>query len=161
MAMAYVATDPVPALGLVFQNVDVATAIFAGWRRAIGATDADDLIRIALIEGDLAGTSPGYMVHVGIDPQVVASRAGASNSAAGCDAPAEVWRRMPNPGDPNLRRFKESYARNGRYVLAPAAFGGQRIDLLMHVAVGKRRLALRRVSDVGMVGDPDAGLWER
>jgi hypothetical protein len=115
----------------------------------LGDDDTEDVIRIALIEGPLPGAAPGYMVHVGVDAAVT----GASR--------AEVWRRMPNPDNPQLAAFKTALAAAGRYRVAPATFGGSRVDLLWSHALGKRRLALRRVGDVGLIGDPDAGLWER
>jgi hypothetical protein len=60
-----------------------------------------------------------------------------------------------------LAAFKTTFASAGRYRVAPATFGGTRIDVMWDHALTKRRLALRRICDVGAVGDPDAGLWQR
>ncbi len=150
MAVAFATPEGAPpTLGLVFRDADVAGAIFLGWRHALGEVDEHDLIRVAIIEGELRGRAPGYAVHLSIDPG---------------DAPppprgGDVWRRMPQAGSPHLRRFQVAYGQHRRYHLAPATLGGG-VAFMTHLAIGKRRLAMRRISDVGLIGDPDAGLWD-
>lgn len=163
MAMSY-ATPPdgPPVLGLVFRDPDIAEAIFTGWRHALGPVDVDDLLRVAIIEGVLPNTPPGYTVHLGLNLEVVVAQVRAAGGGTlDFDASAvDAWRRMPDPASSGLRRFREAYAKHRRYLLGPVVLTN-RSNAMAHLKIEKRRLVLRRVSDVGLVNDPDAGLWLR
>jgi hypothetical protein len=137
-----------PLLALVFRDGDAAIAIFSAWRAVLGEIDVADRIRIAVIEGALPTRPPGYAVHVAVGSHAEGNDVG----------PSGAWLHVPRPDDTHLRRFKESFAARGRYLLVPATVGAG-IELGPRHGIGKRRLALRRVSDVGLIQDPDAGLW--
>src|SRR5687767_2257333 len=65
--VAYVGAEPPtpPLLLLVFENREAASAIFRGWHQLVGgAVDKQELIRLSIIEGDIAGQGPGYTVHI-------------------------------------------------------------------------------------------------
>ncbi len=153
--------DLSPTLGLVFRDRDTATAIFTGWHHVLGKTDTADLLRVAIIEGDLPGQRPGYTVHVGLEVAVAEQRlrdAGIALTAA-LDDRDQASRRMVGSGGVSLRGFEEAYHRRRRFLLVPAVIdriGG--VEFMPHLVIAKHRLAFRRVSDVGLIADADAAI---
>ena len=142
IATAYVVhPDRAPVLALVFRDGDAASDIFMAWRAALGEIDARDRLRLAIVEGRLPMHPPGYVVHVG-----------------GSNDRGEAWLHVPDPDPAHLARFKAAYAVHGRYLLVPATVGAG-LELMPRLGLGKERLALRRVSDVGLVRDPEQGMW--
>jgi len=146
--------DSPPALGLVFDDLDLAMAIFTGWRHRLGPDDRCELLRLAIIEGAMRDIPPGYTVHLGTDAAAdhEAVTSGAAITVASC--------RVATAACPNLRRFKTAFEQHGRYLLVPA-FISEGLEVVPPLAMGKAGLALGSVSDVGLVGDPDARLWAR
>jgi hypothetical protein len=156
--------DVSPTLGLVFRDRDVATAIFTGWQHALGATDTDDLVRVAIIEGNLAGQTRGgdYHVHLSVDTDVLADRARAAGTDPALLASHDVWLTMRGAVATALTRFKDAYQRARRFLLIPGTIDRSgKVELMPHLMIAKHRLALRRVGDVATVNDPDAGFWSR
>jgi hypothetical protein len=159
--------DVSPTLGLVFRDRDVATAIFTGWQHAMGPTDTDDLLRVAIIESNVTcdGRSGDYHVHLSLDGDVVAERrreAGAVVQDATVPAQHDAWLTTRSAGASPLARFKEAYQRSKRYLLVPGTIDrAGKVELMPHLMIAKHRLVLRRVGDVATVSDPDAGFWSR
>jgi hypothetical protein len=143
--------DSSPALGLVFQDHDYARAIFTGLVHGLGAIDRHERLRVSIIEGDLPHQGSGFSVHVGHE-------VGAEHAPT--DAWSEHWLRLTTRETGQLRRFKEAYARHQRFILVPAAYR-RSVEFMPDLGITKERLWLRQASDVGRVGDPDAGLWQR
>ena len=142
-ALGYVThPDRAPVLALVFRDGDAGGEIFARWRSILGEIDAHDRLRVAIIEGRLPTRPSGYVVHVGAS-----------------DGTGDAWLHVRRPdGDVDLTRFKSAFAAHGRYLLVPATVGAG-VELMPRYGIGKQRLGLRRVSDVGLIRDPDSGLW--
>src|SRR5215831_19415244 len=54
-----------PLMAFIFANINAGRQIFAKWREAIGGDiDKEEMIRIAIIEGDIPGEPAGYTGHV-------------------------------------------------------------------------------------------------
>lgn len=158
-SVAYLAPiERPPVMVLVFHDRDAASAIFVGWRRALGEIDVHDLLRISIVEGTLSGKPPGYSVHLGVDEvaaREAVQRAGAQEVIG---TSHDAWLREAKPSSIHLRRFQEGFAQHRRYLLVPATFDVG-LEVMPHFGIGKQRLAFRKVGDVGLVGDPDSGLW--
>lgn len=157
--------DVSPTLGLVFRDRDVATAIFTGWQHALGSTDTEDRVRVAIIEGSVKGSSGDrdYYVHLSQDPDAVPGHRRVAGGEAGDAVGAarhDVWLSMR--GRTPLSRFKEAYQRANRYLLLPGVIDRtNRVELMPHLAIAMHRLVLRQVGDIVEAKDPDAGLWSR
>src|ERR1051325_2665081 len=59
---------PLPILGLLFDNGAAGKAIFQGWQKAVGKTDAADELHVSIIEGEVPGKEKGYRVLIGCNP---------------------------------------------------------------------------------------------
>jgi hypothetical protein len=141
-------------LGLVFKDEAAGRKIFTGWRARFGEADADEYVRVAIIEGDVPGRELGYFVVVGAEPKVVAARARAAGLADPGETLLACWavrhhRMEPPPGSPNLSRLKEAYARRGEYQLLPLFVEGGGLAAAPDLAIRKKRVHFRTVEEVG------------
>jgi hypothetical protein len=142
-----------PALGLVFRNEAAGRRIFIEWRSQFGKSDVSEYLRIAIIEGDVPGEGPGYFVHVGAEPDVVLVRAKVAGiedtSKLLMSLVSRIHRMTPPPGSPNLPKFKEQYAKFGDYELVPVFIRGGRPEPAFDLAIRKKKIHFRAVTDVG------------
>ena len=161
MGIAWAAHDDLPIMAPLFTNREAARAIFAGWQVALGAVDHQDLLRVAIIEGEVPTMAPGYFAHLGLDLAAVTPRLAAATAVSYDATDGDAWHRLPNPGSPHLRAFKQAYARTGHYALIPAVLVDSRADFQSDLALRKTRLVFRHVRDVPRTGDPDSALWQR
>lgn len=157
--IAWAVPGDLPVMALLFTDRDAARSIFAGWQRTLGDVDHRDLLRVAVLEGELPGMPPGYTVHLGLDVASATSQLGAAREVAYDVTDGDVWHRMPNPGSAHLRAFKQAYARAGRYFLMPAHLASGGADFQPDLAIGKTRLTFRQVADVPRTDDPDSAVW--
>ncbi len=159
--VAWTVPGAVPVMALLFTDADLARTIFTGWQRALGDVDRRELLRVAIIEGDVPGLAPGYFAHLGLDLAAVAPLLGDATAVAYDVTDGDVWQRLPNPGSPHLRAFKQAYAQARRYFLMPAIVADGGASFLSDLAIGKTRMAFRQVADVPRSGDADSALWQR
>ena len=148
-------TDPSgqvpPSLGLVFNKPGHGRRIFRSWRARFGSDGADAVLRVAVIEGPVAGYSPGYFVHLGADPVWAAAQAPIGRPAADPLAPVAgyvVHRATPPAGTDHLAAFKAALARHGWYTLVPVLWGGCRFEPVLDLAVRMTRIQLREAADI-------------
>ena len=159
--VAWAVPGAVPVMALLFADADLARTIFSGWQRALGEVDRRELLRVAIIEGDIPSLPPGYFAHLGLDLAAVAPLLGDATALAYDVTDGDVWHRLPNPDSPHLRAFKQAYAQARRYFLMPAVVSGSGADYITDLAIGKTRLTFRHVADVPRTGDPDSALWSQ
>lgn len=144
------AEDTPPLLALAFKHGDVGKQIFAGLRKLTGEVDARELIRVAIIEGDVPGEAPGYTINISTNPDAVPS-------AEPYFTVTRFHRMNPEPESQNLALFKESYAKWRRYRLLGATLSSSgRIDFDFDQAIGKSLLVVRHVSEIVRPNDIDS-----
>lgn len=113
-----------PGLGIVFDDAAAGVEIFERWIAELGPEDRDELIRVTITEGDVAGQPPGYTVAIEVDVDSI-SEALVRRALDGVDLEAEGlgavrWRmRTPPGGSPHLAAWKRRFAETGRYALVP------------------------------------------
>ena len=148
-----------PFMALAFENYAAGIEIFTGLRSAVGKIDRDELIRVAIIEGDVAGRRPGYSVHIGPRAEALLQHAPADTRLL--FSFNRLHRMNPEPGSPHLGNFKRAYAEHGRYLLLAAGFdvGSQPPSINWEHAIGKTRVELRNVADVARDNDPDSAIF--
>jgi hypothetical protein len=142
-------------VALVYQDRDAAAEIFRDWHEHIGPVDINELIRLAVVEGDIPGKSPGYTVHISPNVErLLATRDPATK------APVEFFtrlQRMPNPTSPHLARFKQDVAEEPRYLLMAAALTGPESFALNPIhAIEKTRIVFRQARDIQAQHDVDS-----
>jgi hypothetical protein len=142
-----------PAFGLVFQNIDAARDIFAGWRSQFGREDERERIRISIIEGDIPGQDSGYTVHITGNPKAIADEM----QERSLDEPksivglSRVYRMNPQPNSRNLHNFKTAYEKLGMYILLPVIMlspNPASIKLHPEFGIMKKQIVIRNVKDV-------------
>ncbi len=159
-------TDPAgsapPGLGLAFLNPGPARRIFRSWQSRFGPAGADDVLRVAIVEGPAPAHPPGYFVHLGADPEWAAQESGAMPSPGPWDlvSGSAVHRAIPPAGTVHLAAFKREYARYGRYTLVPILRLGGRFEAAADLAIDMTRLWFRTAATVG-TGDIDRDCFDR
>lgn len=95
-----------PVMGLVFADPEKGLKLFGAWTDDWGNVDEDDVIRLAVVEGEIPGQMPGYSIHIYADSQ-----------GAG---PGQTQRLHPSPEtEPMLGQFKAQYLLHGEFLLCP------------------------------------------
>lgn len=150
-----------PLLGIAFLNQLPAEKIFEQWQHRYGKRDEFEELRIAIIEGDVAGEDPGYSVHVGVDLDNVLKRyrqAGLPTEGGSYFAlTSRINRMTPAPRSPYLSLFKDSYKQQGEYLLVPTTCkpDGSDIKIAHHLAIRKSVVHFRNMADIS-ANDIDA-----
>ena len=130
-------------MGLFFTDEEAGAEIFKRWRKQLGDTDAHELIRVSVIEGDIPGEDPGYSVYVGTNPKAAVSLAEIRGQkiAGGEILTMARFRRMnPEPGSRNLPTFKALFSKHDRYLLVPVVGTKDRWRPHFEVGIEKRQL---------------------
>lgn len=157
-----------PVLGLSFGDEDAAREIFETWHERYGPSDLFEELRISIVEGDIPGCAPGYSIQVGTHPEAFKQRLRESGFEYDQDLLVMISRvhRMNPPDDSvNLAMFKQHYAEQKRYILAPGVMvrGGGPLTPLPDLGIRKGVVHFRRVEDIGsddldqavLLTDPD------
>lgn len=134
-----------PLIALAFTNSAAGKQIFQGLRAITGPVDKDELIRIAIIEGDIPGEEPGYSVHIGPnldklvpqpDDKIVLTL-------------SRIHRMNPDPGSPYLPTFKKEFEKHRRYDLMNAAIKAGQPVIDESQSIEKHAIIFKHVSDLG------------
>ena len=151
-----------PIMALAFTNGEAGKKIFKGFRSLTGRVDQQELIRVAIIEGDIPGENAGYTIHVGpnIDAMVTAAKSNGKQSDVILTA-TRILRMNPSPDSPYLSMFKREFEKYLRYSLMSAGLsksGDVSIDF--DQPIGKKLLVLKHESDIG-ANDIDGAIFAR
>jgi hypothetical protein len=143
-----------PILGLGFTNEDAARQIFRDWRARYGQRDEFEELRVSIIEGEIPGQAPGYLMHVGADAENVFRRYKRLGLVTDGDLLAVNSRinRMGACNSPMLAAFKEAYGRFKTYFLAPVlvAEGGTKVlKPMVDMRIFKGKIHFRHVDEIG------------
>jgi hypothetical protein len=147
-----------PFIALVFEDREPAGEIFANWRERVGPIDHAELIRIAIIEGDIPGQDAGYTVHVGPNTDRLVEWARQKDDNP--DVLLSVTRllRMTTPST-HLEMFKGMYGETGRYLLVAGALTDKasgKFDVNPGLTIEKKAVVFRQANDVSAVNDFDS-----
>ncbi len=152
--------EKAPVMALLFTDSQAAERILKGWVDLVGSRDENELIRIAIIEGDIAGKPPGYTVHIGADVRQLAKTArGDAKGPGPVVVSATRQQRMVNAqNSPHLAAFKEQYAKHGRFYLTGAVMDPVSGQPLLNPScrIEKRLVHLRRSTEIALENDLDA-----
>jgi hypothetical protein len=151
-------TSP-PALALVFTEPTAAEQILARWVELVGQRDVSEMIRISIIEGDIAGKPSGYSVHIGADARVLAEIArGDADGPGPVIVSATRQQRMENAqNSPHLAAFKQHYKKHGRFYLTAAVIDSRtNTPLLNACRIEKTVIHLRLSTEIAVENDLDA-----
>lgn len=130
-----------PVLGLHFKNREAAREIFRRWRERFGERDLNGDIHLAIIR-DLPDHPPAHYATL-----VTSSFGAETSSDRIVTTPARVKTLEPATAE-NLTRFLEYYAQAGCYLLAPAVFDGDAVDVQQDLMILKRELPVKRLDDI-------------
>lgn len=132
-----------PAVALVFTNEDAARKIFARWRERLGQVDRQDEIYVAIVRG----ISIDYPAHYRV---LITSRLPAEDESTTGKTimMASRMQTMRAESDVNLSRFLSIYGRSCAYLLLPAILKGGAPEFLPELAILKRELSVKTVSEV-------------
>ncbi len=133
-----------PAIALMFTDEDAARKIFERWRERFGEIDKDGDIYVAIVRGISAENSAHYRV-------LITSRLPSEDDRSGNRllAVASRIQTMHAESDVNLVRFLGAYERSQAYLLVPAILrGGGSPEFLLELAILKRRLSVKKASEV-------------
>jgi hypothetical protein len=151
--------DGPPLLALAYENGDAGREIFRGLQARLGVVDQDELLRIAVIEGDIPGREPGYTIH--IHPRIETLVKGMDSSSPLLTV-HRFQRMTPQPASPHLSNFKKAYAQHGRFWLMSAELtsaGG--VSLGFEHQIGKTQIEFRLVTDIKSDQDIDSTIFVR
>jgi hypothetical protein len=135
--------DYPPALGLLFENREGATSIFARWRERFGQVDGREDIHISIIRDIF----PDRPLHYAIQ---ISSRLPEPEEFE-TNQPFVVATRMlvmEATTDTHLETFLAAYRQIGAYYLLPGIWGGSEPDIIGEVNIIKRQLTVISASDV-------------
>jgi hypothetical protein len=139
-----------PAMGFAFENRDAGRQVLRELRQATGPIDTFELIRIAIIEGDIPGEQPGYTVLItpNLDGIVAKARAEGEQPPTDSVIMSGLFRRIgPTTASRSVGQFKDAFAKYHRYSLVGASLSDRSIDF--DVAIEKTLIVFKHVSQIG------------
>src|SRR5208282_6675631 len=140
-----------PFLALAFKNEEPARRIFSNWRRDIGETDIDHVIRISVITGIDKKDPTAYALH--ITTNVEALLKGSKGEQAVITSRIH---KMETVSPNTMRDFHTMRDQYGCFFLAPAIFQtGQPLPkLITEVRILKQKVIVKSAWEIGL-NDPD------
>lgn len=136
-----------PIMGLVFADWRQGVNVFRVWVDAVGNDDGEDDIRVAILEGDLPGATPGYTVRISPSLHEFLDADDPDRNQIG-----QAVRMHPQMGNaPDMMpRFKEQAAKHGEYMIAPVVqHDDGQAYMNINAGIMKHELIVRRVSEIG------------
>jgi hypothetical protein len=140
-----------PAMGIFFRNEAAGRKVFGGLIEQLGRSDAAELLRVSIVEGDIPGEGPGYTVYIGTDFDNYAAyrkAQGKDISALPATLVGRKNRMNPAPGSPFLPTFKKHYAKHGGYALIPMFGTLANMVPAWNLSIEKKQIQLLRVEDL-------------
>lgn len=137
-----------PFLGLFFENIEAGSQIFKTWRRVLGTSDNREIIRIAIIEGEIPDKDPGYTVHIGTNFDSVSKAASPGEGPSLILMTSRVHRMNPDPDSNNLPGFKAHYEAYGSYLFLPVGGTEVRLEPRFDLCIHKHEIHFRDISEV-------------
>jgi hypothetical protein len=153
-----------PLLAFGFTNSEAGQQILGGLHAATGPIDTFDLIRIAIIEGDIPGERPGYTVHICPNFDGVMAKAAADGKEPPDVLIASMIHRIyPLPGSRRLDWFKQELATHGRYFLMGASISPSGMNPMIDqgIAIEKTGIVFKHVSQIATDEVDDAVIFTR
>lgn len=144
-----------PMVGLLFQHEAAGRTVFQDLIRKIGPDDPRGLLRVAIIEGDIPGQSPGYTMHIGpyVDNTVQEATSNAGDALRiEIGLVSRTCRVSQGPGSFGLPVFKEQFARFRRCRLIPAGARPETFSPNSELGIWKTEVVFRRVADIARTG---------
>lgn len=136
--------DYPPAIALLFTDEDAGKKIFTRWRQRFGDDDKYDEIYLAIVRGISKSNPAGYRILV--------TSSISENSSITEDiihvVPTRIQTMLPS-SDENLSSFLNAYSREETYYLLPAILKDGKPKFLMDLAILKRRLSVKKASEIG------------
>ena len=141
-----------PVLFLLFRNLKAARSIFRAWEGEFGDEDTSDRIHVGIVRGVSKSDPHIYRVVIGAN-----MAADLQVSRAKYAVSMYRMKEMRPASHAKLDRFLASYAKVGRYLIAPAIWrdGATEPSVELDVAIEKTSLCVRNAWEVGR-HDPDA-----
>jgi hypothetical protein len=135
-------------MGLAFADRDAGRQILRGLQQATGPIDAFELIRIAIIEGDIPGEPPGYTVLItpNFDGLAAKTRAEGKQPPAELTMAGQFQRIGSTAASHTVGRFKDAFATHRRFFLVGASVSDRSIDF--DVAIEKTLIVFKHVSEI-------------
>ncbi len=145
------------AIGLVFENKEPALEIFRQWQAKLGKIDVDELLRIAIIEGDISGQEPGYTIHLTSNLDAILKNTDVSKldgeEELQIDMLSKYQRLQQDEGsaeaqEQGLERFKATFAEQKEYIILPVFYNEPNIRPHFDLAIVKKEIHFRNVRDI-------------
>lgn len=152
----------VPLLSFGFKNELAARKIFQGWRERFGTVDDESELRIAVIEGQIAGQAGTYTVHITADPKAVRKRLEKQGVRLEDHTVISGSRFLRIKADDDaLSNFQADFAEHKHCYLAPSLlFEGQGAGkIFTDLALRVSNVVFREASDISQ-RDLDYGVIE-
>jgi len=142
--------DNQAALAFVFENEKPALEIFQQWQSEIGRTDIDELLRIAVIEGDILGQEPGYTIHLTSNIDAIVRNSDVSEMEG--DEQLQImmmskYQRL-QPQEQGLEQFKTVFAQRKEYIILPAFYLESNIHPHFELSILKKEIHFLDVHDI-------------
>jgi len=151
-----------PFIALAFQNGDAGKEVLRGLHALTGDVDERELLRVAIIEGEIPGLESGYTIHIGPRPEALFEASDRSGNPTKAIAMfSRIQRMHPKPGSSYLPGFKATFAQHGRYWLMGASLGGSAgFTLHPEPRILKTTLVFNTVEQIG-ANDIDRAIFVR
>ncbi|NVE93178.1 tetratricopeptide repeat protein [Halomonas titanicae] len=139
-----------PAIALMFANEDAARKIFNRWQERFGNTDKEEEIYLAIVR-DISSVHPTHyrvLITSSISREEENRRGKRYNMTS-------RFQTMYAESDANLNRFLNAYSQSGAYLLIPAVLKEGVPELILELAVQKRKLSVKAAAEVNQ-HDPES-----
>lgn len=143
--------DIAPAMGLMFKDEAAGRKVFTDLIGRFGQADRENLIRVTIIEGSIAGKKPGYSVYIGPDFENITAKAKADGEDLTNKttlSPGKLHRMNPVPGSPYLAQFKSDYKKFRHFALVPAFGTTDKPQPELKLAILKTQVHFRLAEDL-------------
>ena len=136
-----------PLLGLAFKNQQEGLKIFSDWKKRFGDEDVNDEISIHIIEDD---DSDSYCVCLCSDLDAVKQRFQTSGMSDDYSIyiDDQRWHRMEVVNSKFKDLFKRDFEKNKCFDFVPFVLTANRIQPIMDLAIRKKKITFRKLSEV-------------
>lgn len=143
--------ESAPYLGFLFQDKDSAIKIFEEWNATFGHRDIYEEIRIAIIEGEIAGKEHGYTVHISTNQENLKSKCKQLNLPIRRTLFAVIsrFRRIPTDNDNRtIALFRDEFEKFLSYKIIPIYIHENKLEPLFDYEIEKTEIFFRQASEI-------------